>query len=55
MGTLLHFKSLYNEAFDNCRPNYLVVFLKAYAIFCAVLLSMAVYAFMYRAVTGFDF
>ncbi|MDC6365989.1 MULTISPECIES: DUF6747 family protein [Flavobacteriaceae] len=55
MGTLVHFKHLYNEAFDDCRPSYVVVFLKGYAIFCAVLLLMAVYAFLFRAFTGFDF
>lgn len=55
MGTLLHFKSLYTEAFDDCRPSFIVLLLKGYAIFCAVLLFMALYAFLYRAFTGFDF
>ncbi|WP_420602531.1 DUF6747 family protein [Flagellimonas sp.] len=55
MGTLLHFRSLYTEAFDNCKPSFVVVLLKGYAIFCGILLSMAVYAFLYRAFTGFDF
>lgn len=55
MGTLLHFKKLYFEAFDDCKPSYLVLFLKGYAIFCAILLSMALYAFMFRVLTGFDF
>ena len=55
MGTLLHFKHLYTEAFDDCRPSYLVLFLKGYAIFCAIMLFMAFYAFFYRAFTGFDF
>ncbi|MCL6275170.1 hypothetical protein M3P19_14210 [Muricauda sp. 2012CJ35-5] len=55
MGTLLHFKQLYLEAFENCRPNYVVLFLKGYAIFCAVLLAMALYAFLFRVITGFDF
>ncbi len=55
MGTLLQFKHLYSEAFDNCKPGFIVVFLKGYAIFCAIMLAMAVYAFMYRAFTGFDF
>ncbi|WP_299000231.1 DUF6747 family protein [Flagellimonas sp. S174] len=55
MGTLLHFKSLYREAFDDCKPSYLVLFLKAYSIFCAILLAMALYAFLYRAFTGFEF
>ncbi|WP_317164632.1 DUF6747 family protein [Flagellimonas sp. CMM7] len=55
MGTLLHFKSLYTEAFDDCRPSFIVLLLKGYAIFCAILLFMALYAFLYRAFTGFDF
>lgn len=55
MGTLLHFKQLYFEAFDDCKPSFVVVFLKGYAIFCAVMLAMAMYAFLYRAFTGFDF
>ncbi|MEM7484995.1 MAG: DUF6747 family protein [Bacteroidota bacterium] len=55
MGTLLHFKSLYAEAFDDCKPSFVVVLLKGYAIFCAILIAMAVYAFLYRAFTGFEF
>ena len=55
MGTILHFKHLYNEAFDDCKPSYLVILLKGYSIFCATLFFMALYAFLYRAFTGFDF
>lgn len=55
MGTLLHFKNLYLHAFDDCRPTYVVLLLKAYSIFCALMLSMAIYALMYRAFTGFEF
>lgn len=55
MGTLLHFKNLYVHAFDDCRPAYLVLFLKGYSIFCAGMLMMAMYAFLYRAFTGFEF
>jgi hypothetical protein len=55
MGTLVHFKNLYLHAFDDCKPTYLVMLLKAYSIFCALMLSMALYAFLYRAFTGFDF
>jgi hypothetical protein len=55
MGTLLHFKSLYVEAFRNCKPEILVVVLKVYSVFCALMLFMAVYAFMHRALTGFEF
>lgn len=55
MGTLLHFKDLYVHAFDGCKPTYLVVLLKGYSLFCAFMLSMALYAFIYRAFTGFEF
>lgn len=55
MGTLLHFKELYTEAFENCKPEIIVVLLKVYSVFCALMLFMAVYAFMNRALTGFEF
>jgi len=55
MGTLVHFKNLYVEAFDDCKPEFVVVLLKAYSVFCVLMLLMAVYAFMYRALTGFEF
>ncbi|MEA1786702.1 DUF6747 family protein [Arenibacter sp. GZD96] len=55
MGSILHFKNIYAEAFDDCKPQIVVVFLKIYAVFCAVMLFMALYAFLYRAFTGFNF
>ncbi|WP_348771775.1 DUF6747 family protein [Maribacter sp. MMG018] len=55
MGTLTHFRNLYVEAFDNCKPEILVVTLKIYSIFCAIMLFMGIYAFTYRAMNGFDF
>lgn len=55
MGTLLQFRNLYVQAFDNCKPEFVVALLKIYSFFCAVLLIMALYAFIYRAATGFDF
>ncbi len=55
MGTLLHFKNIYTQAFENCKPDIVVMILKVYSVFCVLMLSMAVYAFMYRAFTGFDF
>ena len=55
MGTLTHFKSIYSDAFANCKPHFLVVFLKAYSAFCAIMISMALYAFLYRVFTGFEF
>lgn len=55
MGTLAHFKNLYVEAFDNCKPEIIVLLLKAYSVFSAVMILMAVYAFTYRVVNGFEF
>ncbi|MGB5553358.1 MAG: DUF6747 family protein [Flavobacteriaceae bacterium] len=55
MGTLLHFRNIYSEAFENCRPSIAVLVLKVYSVFCVLMLAMAVYAFMYRAFTGFNF
>ena len=55
MGTLLHFKKLYVDAFDDCKPEILVYLLKIYSFFCALMLGMALYAFLYRAFTGFEF
>ena len=55
MGTLLHFKDVYNDAFDELKPGLIKALLKGYSIFCAVMLSMALYAFIYRVFTGFDF
>ena len=55
MGAILHFKSLYVEAFENCEPKYLVIFLKVYSAFCAIMLSMACYAFIYRVANNFNF
>ncbi|SIS94903.1 MULTISPECIES: DUF6747 family protein [Zobellia] len=55
MGTLLHFKNLYVQAFENCKPEIVVFLLKAYSVFCGLMLFMAVYAFMHRALHGFEF
>ena len=55
MGTLLHFKQLYVDAFDDCKPEILVYLLKAYSLFCALMLLLGFYALFYRAFTGFDF
>lgn len=55
MGTLSHFRELYSEAFENCKPEIIVVLLKVYSVFCALMLFMAVYAFMDRALNGFEF
>lgn len=55
MGTLSHFRNLYTEAFEDCKPELVVLLLKVYSVFCALMLFMAVYAFMDRALNGFEF
>lgn len=55
MGTILNFRNVYLDAFDNCKPGFLVVLLKIYSVFSALMIFMAVYAFLYRAFTGFKF
>jgi len=55
MGTLLHFKHLYLQAFENCKPEILVVLLKIYSVFCALMIFMAIYALSDRALNGWDF
>ncbi len=55
MGTIWNFRDIYFNAFNDCRPRYLVVILKIYSVFSALMISMAVYALLYRAFTGFEF
>jgi len=55
MGTITHFKNLYLQAFENCKPEILVIILKVYSVFCALMICMALYAFVFRAANGFDF
>ncbi|CAM3304268.1 DUF6747 domain-containing protein [Zobellia roscoffensis] len=55
METLSHFKNLYTEAFENCKPTVVVLLLKAYSVFCGLMLFIAIYAFVDRAINGFDF
>jgi len=55
MDAILNFKNVYLEAFENCKPEFLVVVLKVYSVFNAILILMAFYAFFYRAFTGFEF
>ena len=55
MGTFTHFRNLYVQAFEDCKPEIVVVFLKIYSVFCLLMLFMAVYAFMHRAINGFEF
>lgn len=55
MGTLVHFKNVYLEAFENCKPTFVVVLLKIYSLFSVVMISMALYAFFYRVINGYEF
>tara|TARA_R110000868_G_scaffold30589_6_gene112959 strand:+ start:4394 stop:4561 length:168 start_codon:yes stop_codon:yes gene_type:complete len=55
MGTLVHFKNVYLEAFENCKPAFLVVLLKIYSLFSVIMISMALYAFVYRVINGYKF
>ena len=55
MGTLLLFKNLYYQAFDDCKPSILVVVLKVYTFFCLTMLGLLLYAFVYRVLTGYQF
>lgn len=55
MGTLTHFRDVYNAAFEDCKPEILVVLLKVYSVFCALMLFLAVYALLDRALNGFEF
>ncbi len=55
MGALLHFKNLYAQAFEDCKPEIVVVVLKIYSVFCALMIFMAIYALSDRALNGWDF
>ncbi|WP_369798309.1 DUF6747 family protein [Cellulophaga sp. Hel_I_12] len=55
MATLLHFKHVYLEAFEDCKPAFVVVLLKIYSLFSVIMISMAFYAFFYRVFSGFKF
>ncbi|MEP3207744.1 MAG: DUF6747 family protein [Maribacter sp.] len=55
MGTLSHFSNLYTQAFENCKPAALVILLKVYSVFCAIMIFMAIYALSDRALNGWDF
>jgi len=55
MGTLAHFSNLYNQAFEDCKPAAIVILLKMYSIFCAIMIFMAIYALSDRALNGWDF
>ena len=55
MGTITHFRNIYVQAFENCKPEILVTILKVYSIFCALMIFSALYAFAYRVFNGFEF
>ena len=51
----MHFKNLYTQAFEDCKPEILVILLKVYSVFCALMIFMAIYALSDRALNGWDF
>ncbi|MFS4494802.1 DUF6747 family protein [Maribacter sp. 2308TA10-17] len=55
MGTLSHFSNLYVKAFEDCKPVAIVILLKVYSIFSALMILMAIYALSDRAFNGWDF
>jgi hypothetical protein len=55
MGILAHFSNLYTQAFEDCKPAAIVVLLKIYSVFCAIMIFMAIYALSDRALNGWDF
>jgi len=55
MGKLLQIKNIYTRAFAGTKPGLVVYILKAYAIFAAFLIFMALYAFVEGVLTGFHF
>ena len=55
MGILLHFSTLYMQAFENCKPAAVVILLKAYSIFSVIMIFMAIYALGARAFNGWNF
>ena len=55
MATITHFVDLYNAAFKDCKPEIIVVLLKVYSVFCALMIFLAIYALTDRVVNGFEF
>ncbi len=55
MEWLLYYKKIYSNAFNDCKPGIAVTILKVYSFFCFTLISISLYAFLYRAFTGFKF
>ncbi|WP_340202973.1 DUF6747 family protein [Ascidiimonas sp. W6] len=55
MKTLLLFKELYTDAFRGIGGNPQTLILKSMSWLCFLCISVAFYAFIYRAVTGFRF
>jgi hypothetical protein len=55
MGILTNFSNFYTQAFEGCKPAVIVILLKIYSVFCALMILMAVYALSERALDGWDF
>ena len=55
MNTFLNFKNAYLQAFKESESPFFTMILRIYSIFNAILILIAVYAFLYRVFTGFEF
>lgn len=55
MKILLLFKELYTDAFKGIGGNPQVAILKSMSWLCFLCISVGLYAFIYRIITGFRF
>ena len=55
MTTLLLVKQLYLSMFQSLGNDFVGTFLKVLCWFCFLTIGMVLYAFLYRAITGFAF
>ena len=55
MDKLLLLKEIYFEAFRNWSNLFFKRYFKVFSWFCFALLAVAIYAFVFRVSTGFNF
>ena len=55
MDKLLLLKEIYFEAFKNWSSLFLKRYFKVFSWICFALLAVAIYAFVFRVTTGFNF
>jgi hypothetical protein len=55
MNRLLLIKEIYLEGFKNLGHLIITNYFKVFSWFCFTLCAMAIYAFVFRLVTGFAF